>query len=356
MANYNLADKFAGKFEKQWLHDSFVKPHTNGKLEFDGVDTVKVFVPTTVPLNDYDRGKSANRYGDPAELIPNVHLYKMEQDKSYTGVIDLGNSKSRTVGAATGEWVKNQNAQVVIPWEDRYALKKYTTLGKVTELGGSEALSAENAIAQMEKARRAFVNGRVPVDNRVAWVTSEFLGHVADSKQFTEVEKLAVQAVRKGEVGVCKSFRLIEIPDDIMPSGVHFIASHKAALVQADKITEMKVNTSPQGYSGVLLEARNLFDAFVIGSLANGVYALVENGRKQALTVTIASHKATVTAAGAKEIYYTLDGSDPRFSKNRTMIASGGEVPTAKGETVKAVAFASDGDYTSDVISATDGQ
>ena len=42
MAVYNLASKYAGKMEKQWLHDSFVKPHTNGELEFNGVDTVQV--------------------------------------------------------------------------------------------------------------------------------------------------------------------------------------------------------------------------------------------------------------------------------------------------------------------------
>ena len=113
MAVYNLASKYAGKMEKQWLHDSFVKPHTNGELEFNGVDTVQVYVPTTVPLNDYQREGTA-RYGDPKELIPNVHRYQMKQDKSYTGTIDLGNSRSRTIGAATGEWVKNQNSEVVI--------------------------------------------------------------------------------------------------------------------------------------------------------------------------------------------------------------------------------------------------
>ncbi len=354
MAVLNLADKFAGRMEKQWYKDSFVRPHTNGSLEFDGVDTVKVYVPTTVPLVDYDRTAKANRYGDPSEIVPNVHLYKMQQDKSYTGVIDLGNARSRTIGAATGEWVKNQNARVVIPEADRYALRRFAQFGKVVELGGSVTLGTDNALAQIEFARRAFVNGRVPVDSRVAWATSEFIGYLAESKQFTEVDKLVERAVVKGEIGVCKTFRFIEVPEDLMPAGCHFIAAHKSALVQADKITELKINTSPQGYSGTLIEARSLYDAFVIGSLAEGVYALVQNGVKQACDVKISAHTATVTAAGASEIYYTLDGSDPRFSRSRAIIASGGTVPTTAGQTIRAVAFAADGKYTSDVVSATD--
>lgn len=352
MPVYNLASKFQGKMEKQWLHDSFVKPHTNGDLEFNGVDTIQVYVPTTVPLNDYKRA-GTSRYGDPTELIPNVHKYQLTQDKSYTGTIDLGNSRARTIGTATAEWVKNQNSQEVIPFEDRYALLKFANNGTVVEVGGS-GLTTETALKELEKARAAFVNGRVPVENRVVWASAAFTGLIAESKQFTEIEKLAVQAVRKGEIGQCKTFRVIEVPDDLMPAGCHFICGHKSALVQSDQITELKINTTPQGISGTLIEARNLFDAFVVGSLAKGVYALVGSSLKQACSVAISSHTATVTAADAKEIWYTLDGSDPRFSLSRQMVATGGTVATTAGQTIRAVAYGKEGKFTSDIAEDTD--
>ena len=352
MPVYNLASKFQSKMEKQWLHDSFVKPHTNGDLEFNGVDTIQVYVPTTVPLNDYKR-EGTSRYGDPKELIPNVHKYQLTQDKAYSGTIDLGNSRGRTIGTATGEWVKNQNSQELIPFEDRYALKKFANNGRVVELG-STGLTTTTALAELEKARAAFLNGRVPVENRVVWATAAFTGLIAESKQFTEIEKLAVQAVRKGEIGQCKTFRVIEVPDDLMPAGCHFICGHKSALVQSDQITELKINTTPQGISGTLIESRNLFDAFVVGSLAKGVYALVGNSLKQACTVAISSHTATVTAADAKEIWYTLDGSDPRFSLSRQMVATGGTVTTTTGQTIRAVAYGKEGKFTSDIAEDTD--
>ena len=353
MAQYNLAEKYAGKMEKQWQHDSFVKPHVNGNLDFDGVDTVNVYVPTTVPLNDYVRS-GTSRYGDPTEIVPNVHSYQMKQDKSYTGSIDLGNSRSRTIGAATGEWVQNQNRAVVIPEEDKYSLARFAMFGTVVPTSKPSALTKDTALAELEKARAAFLNARVPTENRVVWATSAFTNLIAESKQFTEVEKLAVDAVRKGTVGKCKTFQIVEIPDDLMPANCHFIAAHKSALVQAEKISELKVNTSPQGISGTLIEARYLYDAFVIGSYAKGVYSLVENAKQEACTVVISSHTATITAASASAIYYTTDGSDPRFSKTRTIIATGGTVKTTAGTKVRAVAFGKDGTYTSNIAEDID--
>lgn len=223
----------------------------------------------------------------------------------------LAQGKDRPLGTATGEWVKFQNESVVIPYEDKYALKKFALNGTIKEQAA--ALTGDTALQALENVRREFVNKRVPTENRVIWASPEFVGLIAQSKQFTEIEKLTVDAVRKGELGQCKTFRIIEVPEDIMPANCHFIAAHKSALVQADKLNELKIHTNPQGYSGPLIEARNLFDAFVIGSLAKGVYALVDSGKKQACSVKIASHTATITADGASDIKYTLDGSDPQL-------------------------------------------
>ena len=61
-----------------------------------------------------------------------------------------------------------------------------------------------------------------------------------------------------------------------------------------------------------------------------------------------------MTAADADEIWYTLDGSDPRFSMNRKQVASGGTVSTKAGETIRVVAFGKGGKLTSAVAEATD--
>ena len=46
----------------------------------------------------------------------------------------------------------------------------------------------------------------------------------------------------------------------------------------------------------------------------------------------------TVTAEGAT-IYYTVDGTDPRYSASRELVASGGTVNITTGQTLRAYAY-----------------
>ena len=54
-----------------------------------------------------------------------------------------------------------------------------------------------------------------------------------------------------------------------------------------------------------------------------------------------------MTAEGAT-IYFTVDGSDPRYSASRELVASGGTVNLASGQVLRAYAYG-EGKYPSDV-------
>ncbi|MBP1557010.1 MAG: hypothetical protein J6A76_03760, partial [Oscillospiraceae bacterium] len=105
------------------------------------------------------------------------------------------------------------------------------------------------------------------------------------------------------------------------------------------------------GISGSLLEGRFLYDAFVKNHKSGGVYAAVASGSKQAdPTISVSGGVATFTSEGAEEIKYTLDGTDPRYSKSAKTVQSGGTaaVDSKVVKLVKAVAY---GAFTSDVAS-----
>jgi len=76
------------------------------------------------------------------------------------------------------------------------------------------------------------------------------------------------------------------------------------------------------GNKMALLEGRFIYDAFVLGAKADGIYAGVENG-KQAGAPVITAAGGAITEANATAIYYTTDGTDPRYSSTRLLIASG---------------------------------
>ena len=140
----------------------------------------------------------------------------------------------------------------------------------------------------------------------------------------------------------------------MFPTDVYMVAAQESALAFPYRINDTKIHQDPPGISGALIEGRQTYDLFVLASKADAVVVIGKDGSKQACTVAIASHSATVTAAGADEIWYTLDGSDPRFSANRKTVASGGTVATEAGQTIKVVAFGKGGKLTSDIAEDTD--
>lgn len=62
-----LHDKYSDKIAAAYSQESFIKARLSSDYDFNGVRTVKISTPVTVPMNDYTRS-GANRYGTPAEM------------------------------------------------------------------------------------------------------------------------------------------------------------------------------------------------------------------------------------------------------------------------------------------------
>ncbi len=107
-----------------------------------------------------------------------------------------------------------------------------------------------------------------------------------------------------------------------------------------------------KGIDGNVVEGRNYFDAFVLGAKAEGVYAAVLTDKVAAAPVITAAGGA-ITQGDATTIYYTTDGSDPRYSKTRKTITSG-NAPADHADGVVVRAYCErDGYYDSTVSKAT---
>ena len=116
------------------------------------------------------------------------------------------------------------------------------------------------------------------------------------------------------------------------------------------RLNTTKVHTDPVGISGAVVEGRQIYDVFVLGSKADAVYSAVLTASKLATPTITDTTKTAVTLAssGASKIYYTLDGSDPRFSKSREIYTAAFD---GTGKLVKAVAMDTAGKFASDIAS-----
>lgn len=358
----NLADKYAKEIANAFTIKSVVDGTTSKDYDFSGVKTLNVYTPVTQSLNNYQR-TGTNRYGTPTELQDTVQEMVMEKDRSFSITIDKGNNKEQVGSKEASRMLAVEMDEQAVPEMDQYALGKFIDYaGSITVL--ASAPDSSTIAAKISDGMVAMSNKNVPADNRFIFIGWSWFGTLRLSSQFMGVDTLAKEALVKGSLGTFMGAQVIAVPDAYLKkndsSQCYFLIYHKNAVLQPKKVQDYFVKENPAGINGALLEGRFIYDAFVLGARCDGVYAAVASATRQAkptLSYDATDKEIDVSSTGATKIAYTLDGSDPRSSKNAVLIASasfsvavsafaGGSV------TLKAVAY-DDTLFTSEIASIT---
>ena len=217
--------------------------------------------------------------------------------------------------------------------------------GKV--VGGS-APTAETLLGLIQAGASHMNNCHVPRAGRGMFIAETYAAMLPNLANLTYLEKLGSQALTENSLPRVAGFDVHVVPDADMPAGVYFILQHKDACPFAQKLTKYKIQKDPMGIDGNVIEGRVRYWAGVLAEKCDGVYVYCASDSVQAAPSFGGTGNAvTVTAEGAT-IYYTVDGSDPRYSASRELIASGGTVNLASGQLLRAYAYA-EGKYPSAV-------
>ena len=147
---------------------------------------------------------------------------------------------------------------------------------------------------------------------------------IRTASEFVGCDNLTDKMILKGYRGDFSTLKMVFVPDSYMPSGVYALVAHKSSVLAPLTWKTARVLETAQGYDGPVMEYHDMWDAFVIGKRNKGVYALVSTSNVPGtLTISKSSgtnsgKKATISAAsGSPTIYYTLDGTDPKYSDTR---------------------------------------
>ncbi len=341
----NLALKYAPTIEKAFAQDSLIQSHCKAKVDFTGAKTVRVYMLNTTPLVDYQRS-GTTRYGALQDIQDTVFEYTLTQDKSFTGVVDKGDESDQTIVNKAGQWLRQELREQVAPYADRYALQRMANYGHL--YGAAEKPDKSDIVSEIFNARVWFNNHRIPNTGRVLYIPASFTPEIMLSEEWAGLDNLAGKQLPTGVIGRCAGFTIVEIPDYLFDSNHYFTAVHESAVAFPYKLNSTKIHTDPVGINGAVIEGRQYFDVFVLGSKADAVYSAVASTALQAApTITDTTVTAvTLTSSGAGKIYYTTDGTDPRFSITREIYTDAFD---AAGKTVKAVAMETEGKFTSTV-------
>lgn len=335
----NLASKYSGKIQEKFKKSSFLAGNTSNAYDFAGVRSLTIYTPETVPLNNYKRD-GANRFGTPVEMEDTIQELTMTQDKSFALTIDKGNNSDQLMTKEAGKMMKLQIEEQVTPYTDKYAIRRF--IEQAGTIKGVTAPTKSTIIGMIFDAATALDDFMVPDNDRILYVPTSVYNMIRLSPEFIGVDKLAEQSLVKGQMGMIADMKVIKMPQSYFPVDTYFLITYKQSVLFPFKIKTARILKNAPGIDGALLEGRQYFDAFVIGTKANGVYAAVKSDKVVATpTIAISSNSATVTSTtGSATIKYTTDGTDPRYSK--TALTYSTAVTLTSGQTIRAYAEKAD--------------
>lgn len=352
-----MAIHFSEKFHERLMQGFAQHAETDAMfshdldMEFSGVYTVHVTNLKTEPLQNYNKAQSidaGSRYGASKEVGDEVQTFTMTEDKSLNLTIDKGNNEGQFNMKKAGEVMRAETEEQIAPYLDTYRLRRWAELGNHVELSAEPTKS--NIVTSILTQKNGMLDKYVP-DQLQLTISRTYLPLLKLSDEWVGLDSLGGKTLPKGTLGEFAGMSVKPMPSSKMPKNVPWMITHKGALIAPAKIKKFKGHVDPPGLNGDLIEFRMIHDAFVIGKKSDGVSAAVLKGFVQAApTITMNGATATVVSSGADTIYYTVDGSDPRYSDEAKAYSAA--VTLTAGQTIRAYAVKAD-KYASPVAEQT---
>lgn len=268
----NLASKFAPKTDQTFTLESLTNAGTNKDFEWVGVNAINVLSLTSQALGDYNRTASSNRYGTPAELQDVKQTMTLAKDRSNSIVVDKGNNLQQLGLKTAGRILRIQTSEQVIPEVDAYRLGVMEAAAAAnSKKFGTAASTASNAYANVLSLGESLSDDKVPLVNRFLWVTPAFLNVLKQDNAFILNSDLAYKDLVKGQMGEVDGAKVVVVPSSYFPANVEAIMAHKSVTVAAEQLNKFMVHMDPPGISGMQIDYRIIYDAFVRTPKVNGV-------------------------------------------------------------------------------------
>lgn len=289
----NLAEKYSNKVVERFKLKSLSEAFINRDYDWTGVKTVKVYTIPTVALNDYKR-TGTSRYGTPTELEDTVQEMTVTQDKSFTFTIDKGNNQDQMNVKGAGKALAREIDEVIVPTKDIYRFE--TMVKAAVKNGGTNAtptkITKSNAYEAFLEGQEFLDNKKVPLAGRVAGVSASMFKFLKLDPNFVKNSDLGQKILINGQVGEIDGVKIVKLPNSYLPAGCAFLIAHPSVTTAPDKLADYKIHKDPPGINGNLVEGRVRYDAFVLETKIDGLFAYQETA--------IATDQETDTETGTE--------------------------------------------------------
>ncbi len=276
-----LVTKYEQYVDEMFTTESKKSLVTNEDFSWVGAHTIKVYKITTSAMNDYDRdgseaGTQWSRYGTIKSLDATTEEMTLTKDRSFTFVIDKLDTDETDNQLEGASALARQIRQVVIPEVDKYTYSVMSA--KAGTKPSALKLTAENIYSEIVKATTVLDDAEVPEMGRCIIVTPSVYQLMKQSKDITMETNIGNDLRLKGVISNLDGCNIIKVPANRLPENFGFIMCHGVATVAPTKLEDYTTHNNPPGISGVLVEGRVCYDAFVLENKAKAVYYLEQPG------------------------------------------------------------------------------
>lgn len=343
-------EKFMTKLAKYFASKSVTDSAFNHDIdsEFKGSDTVHVYEIATTPINKYNKSvdpSKGSRFGDVRDVGDYQYTFKVTQDDALDRVVDKSNNNMQFMIKTAAKVMKAYIDKEIRPTKDKYRLRKWSE-----EAGIHMELEAEptkeTILESILDLHSMMTDEGVPEEDGTLFLPRKYTKALKLAPEWTGLDSLGGKTLPKGAMqGTYDGLIVQPIPNRYAPNGFYFSIFVKESIISPEKINTFRTITDSENVDGDRLQYHCKYDAFVMPSQAAGAAVACKKGTVAATpTVEISGGKATVTSTEGV-VYYTLDGSDPRYSSADAKVYSAA-VPVKAGDTFRCCAKV-DGKYMS---------
>jgi hypothetical protein len=274
----NVASLYEKKLEERFSIGSKTNAFAGKKYDFIGAKSIEIITADRVDLVDYTRS-GQNRFGTIYELGDTKQTLTMTRDRAFTFSIDKANASDQFNIKQANARLKDHWDNVVTPEVDKWRLAKWAagnglSTGKTILTNATPAaLTKANILEAIFNASAAMSDELVPTTNRVLFIGELDFVKFQLADQVVGGAQLNKQAIAQGYKGTIDGIQIVTVPSSYMPAKTGFIMKWKGATVDPIKLKTLRVQRTPLGIDGDVVEGHIYYDAFVLDAKCKGVYA-----------------------------------------------------------------------------------
>ena len=276
MGVINLAEKYSSTIDKAFKIGKQTSAGAKAKYDFIGEKTLKVYSIDNMPMNNYNRTGSSNRFGDPTDIGDKVQEMTVTKDRSFTGIIDKANNTQQMKIKKAAEILRQQIDEVVNPELDTYNLHVWGNRAVLNGAIFNAVLTKDNVYEYFLKAQERLSNKKVPKRGRICYASAKGHNLLKRCNEYTKATEIAQKFLLEGQVGKVDDVPLFEVPEDYLPQGVAFIVIHPSCSVAPIQMTTYRILDEVQGIDGNVVEGHIVYDCFVLDKKKDAIATVGE--------------------------------------------------------------------------------